>query len=176
MILTVLHFWKYFLHKLQIKKLRKEVGLWEGEHIKVLPDFKIGHRKGLILHDHIQIGEGAFLNANGGIEVHSGVITGPYLTIFSVNHVYENATTVPYDNGNNFRKVTIEKNCWIGARVFIVPGVTLGEGCIVAGGAVVTKSFPSLSVIGGNPAHVIKTRSKDDYERQKAGGYCHDIL
>lgn len=176
MILKILYFWKYFLHKLKVKKLRKEVGLWEGEHIKVLPGFKIGHRSGLILHDHIQIGEDSFLNANGGIEIHSGVISGPYLTIFSVNHVYEKATTIPYDNRNNLRKVTIERNCWIGARVFIVPGVTLGEGCIVAGGAVVTKSFPPLSVIGGNPARVIKIRNKDDYERQLIGSYCHDII
>ena len=172
MILRFLSFFRYFFHKLHIRQLKADVGLWEGDHVFVMPGFMIGHREGLILHDYVRIGENSFINAHGGVEIHSGVVTGPFLTIFSVNHVYENARTVPFDDNLIFKKVTIEKNCWIGGRVFIVPGVTIGEGCIIAGGAVVTKSFPALSVIGGNPARVIKTRDAEDYQRQIKGGFA----
>ncbi|MDG6100072.1 acyltransferase [Alteromonas sp. ZYF713] len=52
--------------------------------------------------------------------------------------------------------VQIGKNCFIGARSIILPGVTIGDEVVVAAGSVVTKSFGSNVVIGGNPAKVIK--------------------
>lgn len=170
MILKLLNYWHYFIHKLRIKQLKKEIGLWEGNHVTILPDFKIGHSENLILHDYVRIGVGAFLDANGGIEIHSGFVSGANLTIHSSNHIYENARTIPFDNELNRKKVTIDRNCWFGANVFIVPGVHIGEGCVIAGGAVVTKSFPPLSVIGGNPAKVIKMRDAADYDRLVGGG------
>lgn len=54
--------------------------------------------------------------------------------------------------------VTIEDECWLGANVTILKGVTLGRGSVVAAGAVVTKSFPPYSVIGGVPAKLIRMR------------------
>lgn len=54
--------------------------------------------------------------------------------------------------------VTIEDGCWIGANVTILKGVTIGRGCIVAAGAVVTKSCEPYSIIGGVPAKLIKMR------------------
>ncbi|MBR0311474.1 MAG: sugar O-acetyltransferase, partial [Oscillospiraceae bacterium] len=54
------------------------------------------------------------------------------------------------------RAVRVCKNAWIGANVTIMPGVTVGENAVVAGGAVVTKDVPANTVVGGNPAKVIK--------------------
>ena len=53
--------------------------------------------------------------------------------------------------------VVIEKNVWLGDNVVVLPGVTIGEGCIVGASAVVTKSLPPYSVCVGNPAKVIKS-------------------
>lgn len=55
--------------------------------------------------------------------------------------------------------VIIEKNVWIGEGVAILPGVTIGANSIVGANAVVTKSFPPNSIIGGNPAKLLKTIS-----------------
>lgn len=52
--------------------------------------------------------------------------------------------------------ITLEKDCWIGAGVIILPGVTIGEGAIVGSGAVVTKDVPSHTVVVGVPAKIVK--------------------
>ncbi len=57
------------------------------------------------------------------------------------------------------KPVSIGKNVWIASRTIILPGVTLGDNCVVGAGSVVTKSFPKNVVIAGNPAKVIKKLS-----------------
>lgn len=56
--------------------------------------------------------------------------------------------------------VTIGDHCWLGANSIIMPGVTLGEFCVVAANSFVNKSFPPFSLIGGNPAKLIRTIEK----------------
>ena len=138
-----------------------------GENVNIHKGFRIGHAENLILHDNIVLGENVFINAHGGVEIGSGTITGPDVMIFSVNHIYDSSETLPFSEELSLKKVTIGENCWIGGRAFICPGVVLGEGCVVAGGSVVTKSFPACSVIGGNPAKLIKTKDVVMYQEAK---------
>ena len=56
------------------------------------------------------------------------------------------------------KPITIGDNCWIGAKATFLDGSSIGDGCVVAAGAVVTKSFPKNSVIVGVPAKVMKKR------------------
>ena len=57
---------------------------------------------------------------------------------------------------------TIGDGAWIGMRAMLMPGVTIGEGAIIAAGAVVTRDLAPYTVVGGNPAQVIKMRFADD--------------
>jgi len=53
--------------------------------------------------------------------------------------------------------IKVRKNCWFGANVSVMPGVTIGAGCVIVSRAVVTKDMPANSLIAGVPAKVIKT-------------------
>ena len=63
-----------------------------------------------------------------------------------------------FDNRNALicKTIHVKKNVWIGAGAMILPGVTIGENAVVAGGAIVTKDVEANTVVGGNPAKVIK--------------------
>lgn len=51
----------------------------------------------------------------------------------------------------------VGRHCFVGARSLILPGVTIGDGCIVGAGSIVTKSVPPRCIVGGNPARIIRT-------------------
>lgn len=100
---------------------------------------------------HVFINHSLCLMSAGGIEIEDGVQIGPQATIVTTNHDFHDHNTLICS------KVTIKQNAWIGCRVTIMPGVTIGENAVVAGGAVVTKDVPANSIVGGVPAKVIKT-------------------
>jgi acetyltransferase-like isoleucine patch superfamily enzyme len=64
--------------------------------------------------------------------------------------------------------VKIGNHCWIGASAIIMPNVILGEYCIVAANSFVNQSFPAFSIIGGNPARLIRVLSKEEIEKIKS--------
>ena len=118
--------------------------------------------------DDIYIGPGAFLSAFAELNIESGVIAGPRLKVFTANHCYENANAIPYDERLDLKPVNIGANTWLGSDVIVLPGVVLGEGCIVGAGSVVTRSFEPGSIIGGNPAKLLKQRDMDRYRQLKS--------
>ncbi len=150
----------------RIKKyfLRKKLNIY-NKNIDITFDSSFGNSENIIWHDNIYIGQKAYIWAIGGLEICENVIIGPRVTIHTSNHRYEDATMLPYDGCSYKKKVTIEKNVWIGDSVLIVPGVTIGEGSIVAMGSVVTKDIPKYSVVGGNPAKIIKQRNIEQYKK-----------
>ena len=62
------------------------------------------------------------------------------------------------NQGYNTKKVNIDSNVWIATNAIILPGVTIGEGAVVAAGSVVTKDVDPNTIVGGNPAIFIKNR------------------
>jgi acetyltransferase-like isoleucine patch superfamily enzyme len=115
----------------------------------------------IVIGNSVGIGEYASLGGAGGLEIGDECIVGPYLSCHPENHNYEDLSTSIRFQGVNRKGIKIGKNCWIGSKVSILDGVQLGNGCIIAAGAVVTKSFLDNSIIGGVPAKLIKTRSND---------------
>lgn len=84
---------------------------------------------------------------------------GPDVMIFTSNHETSRTDTPMRLQGTaKIKPVTIGDDVWIGARVIILPGVTIGQGAILAANAVVTKDVPEYAVVGGNPAKLIKFR------------------
>lgn len=155
----------------QIKKrrfhhLKKRLKAY-GEGNDLSYDIQIDFPDRVTLGSYIYIGPGASINGLGGIEIKSGVIIGPNLTIHSANHNYKTAKFIPYDETFEFRKVTIHENVWIGGNVIITPGSTIGEGAIIGAGCVVSGNIPALAIAIGNPCQVIKYRDQDHYNKLK---------
>jgi len=96
------------------------------------------------------------IDACNKIEIGSNNLFGPDVYITDSNHRFGPALNphhLPMQKGT----VKIGNCCWVGAKVVILKDVELGDFCVVAAGAVVTKSFPSGSVVGGVPAKLLKT-------------------
>ena len=98
--------------------------------------------------------------------------SGTECMIITENHNYE-GDAIPYDNTYIRKNVTIGDCVWFGNRVTVVGNISIGDGAIIAAGAVVTKDVPPLAIVGGNPAKVIKFRDSDHYNRLKAEGKYH---
>jgi acetyltransferase-like isoleucine patch superfamily enzyme len=113
---------------------------------------------GITIGDRTGIGARAFLAGQGGITIGSDVITGPNIQIFSENHNFSDLEQTIKTQGVTKQVTVIGSNCWLGGGVTILAGVTIGDGCIIAAGSVVTKSVPQNSVVAGVPAKVVKSR------------------
>lgn len=92
--------------------------------------------------------------------------SGKKLIILTSNHDYQ-GDSIPYNKNLIHKNVIIEDNVWIGMNVIILGGVTLGEGCIIQAGSVVSSSVPELAIVGGNPARKFKERDKNHYKELK---------
>ena len=119
---------------------------------------RVKYRRNLIIGTNSIWNEGCWINARGGIEIGSNVLIGPHCIIQSQNHVFEDVTKPICLQGYVRKPVKIEDDCWIGARVIILPGVHIGRGSVIGAGSVVTKSIPPYSVAVGSPARVIRSR------------------
>jgi len=110
--------------------------------------------------NNVGVNHYCFIGVRGNITIGNNVIFGPRVNIFSENHIF-NRLDIPIKNQGIEKKDTIIGNdVWIGASVSIMPGVKIGNGCVIAAGSVVTKDIPDFSVIAGVPAKIIKNRKK----------------
>jgi len=103
------------------------------------------------------IGKGSWICPN--VILGNYVIIAPHLAILGGDHNYKiPGIPVIFSGRSEVKKTIIEDDVWIGYRVIINSGVTIGKGAIIAAGSIVTKSIPPYSIVGGNPATVIKLR------------------
>jgi len=116
------------------------------------------------LGSYIYIGMNTNLYGRGEIHISDYSIISSDVIMLSSMHNYQDAELLPYDQIELLSPINIGVACWVGIRSIILPGVTLEDGCIVGAGSVVTKSFPKCSIIGGNPAKVIKYRDIKDFD------------
>ena len=114
----------------------------------------------LLIEDNVQIGDRVQLAAASSLRIGSNTLMAS--NVFITDHDHGSSTVDsmflhPASRPLSYSCVSIGKSCWIGQNVCILKGVSLGDNCIVAAGAVVTRSFPAFSVIGGVPAKLLKT-------------------
>jgi len=140
---------RYFLVKHVVKKC--------GSNVNVENKANIGRGDRLEIGDNSGIGQSSRIC--GPVAIGKNVMMGPEVLMLALSHKYDNPDLPINVQGNKApRKIVIENDVWIGARVIILPGVRVGKGSIIGAGSVVTKSIPPYSVAAGNPAKVVRNR------------------
>lgn len=108
----------------------------------------------------VSIGEYCHLTSANKIKIGNGVLTGRFVLISDNSHGFskiDDLETAPLSRKIISKgPVIIEDNVWLGDKVTILPGVTVGKGSIIGANAVITKNVPPFALVGGNPAKVIK--------------------
>jgi acetyltransferase-like isoleucine patch superfamily enzyme len=140
----------FSLHKKILKLIAKDLPGWR---IRVFL-FKVA---GYIIGKNTYIGEGLLIIDEpvdkGMIIIGNNVAIAPRVTLVASS--YANYSEIRNLVGEKHSPVTIDDHSWIGTGAIILPGVTIAKYSIVAAGAVVTKSFPEFSILGGVPARLI---------------------
>ena len=108
----------------------------------------------VIIGDHTRIG--LHNTIIGPVDIGNHVNLAQGITVTALNHNFSDTNKRIDEQGVSTNPVTIEDDVWIGANAVILPGVTIGEHCVVAAGAIVTKDVPPHSLVAGVPAKVIK--------------------
>lgn len=108
----------------------------------------------VIIGDHTRIG--LHNTIIGPVEIGNNVNLAQGITVTALNHNFSDTNKRIDEQGVSTNPVTIEDDVWVGVNAVILPGVTIGEHCVVAAGAVVTKDVPPHSLVAGIPAKVIK--------------------
>lgn len=121
----------------------------------------------VIIGDNSRVGIGNTII--GPVKIGNDVILAQNIVISGLNHGYQDIQIPIKDQPVTMGLVTIEDEAWIGANATIVSGVTVGKHSVVAAGSVVTKNVPPFSIVGGNPAKILKQYNPNsgDWERIK---------
>ena len=129
------------------------IGEKVDESFGLFPPFYSDYGQNITVGKNVFINSGCCFQDQGGITIGDNALIGQQVVIATLNH-----DLIPEKRGSmSPSPVKIGNNVWIGAHATILPGVTIGNGAVVAAGAVVTKDVPENTVVGGVPAKVIKT-------------------
>ena len=103
------------------------------------------------------IGEYTVIRGQGGVTLGDRVYTSPFTQLIAVNHVFDDPERSFVEQGITAQGIVVEDDVWLGANVVVTDGVRIGQGAVVAAGAVVTKDVPPHTVVAGVPARPIRT-------------------
>lgn len=148
----------------------KMLGMKLSKDIRFYSNFHIRTPRNINIESGTSIGPGVLLDGRKGISIGKSVVIAYEAIIWSFNHDY---------NDEGFKgkgaPVVINDFAWICSRSIVLPGLTIGEGAIVASGAVVTRNVEPYSIVAGVPAKVIGKRDRKiwKYGYKRADDFMH---
>lgn len=136
-----------FCGKLILKQCGKNVNIEKGAHFS--SELSIGDNSGIGVNAQIA----------PYVTIGNDVMMGPDCMMYTTNHGMER-TDIPMwkQKSSSPDPIVIGDDVWIGSRVIILHGVHIGNGSVIGAGSVVTKDIPPYSIVGGNPARIIRSR------------------
>lgn len=130
-----------------------------GKRVIFYPGVWIAPGFNLKIGDDVDLALDVILTTSGGVAIGNRVLVGYRTQILSANHRIPNDKKRIFDSGHEKAMVVIKDDAWIGANCIILPGVTIGEGAVIAAGSVVTKDIPDYVIAAGVPCRVIRERT-----------------
>ncbi len=127
--------------------------------------FVIHSPESVVLGDYSVFNSPLFIQGAGGVTIGKWCHLAPGLTIYTVNHDWRSAESLPYGTADILKPVVIGDAVWTCLNVTIAPGVTIGRGAILSIGSVVFQDVPECAIVRGNPAQVIKYRDREQFKR-----------
>jgi acetyltransferase-like isoleucine patch superfamily enzyme len=113
---------------------------------------------------------GLTVTGGGRVTIGDNFHSGPDCLLICQNHNFDAGSAIPYDNTYIYKDISISDNVWLGSRVIILGGISIGEGAIIQAGSCVVNDIPPYAIAGGHPAKVFSYRNIEHYERLKAQG------
>lgn len=154
---TDLKYWKFNMAKPHSKEqesaLRELIGD-QADHVSILAPVYFDYGRNVKFGMDCDVNRGCYFMDGAEITFGDKCYIGPFSGFYTANHPLE----LKHRN-IGFEKalpIHVGNNCWFGANVTVMPGVTIGNGCVVAAGAVVTKDIPDNCLAAGVPARVIR--------------------
>jgi acetyltransferase-like isoleucine patch superfamily enzyme len=136
----------------------RHMGATIGQRVVYYPGVWIAPGRNLAIGDDVDLALDVLITTQGGVTIGSRTLVGYRSQVLSANHrVPPNGGQI-FDAGHTHAPVTIGSDVWIGASCVVLPGVTIGDGAVIAAGSVVTRDVPALAFAAGVPARVIKLR------------------
>jgi acetyltransferase-like isoleucine patch superfamily enzyme len=116
---------------------------------------------------------GMQITGGGRVFIGDNFHSGPDCLFISENHNFDSGSSIPYDSTYVHKDIAISDNVWLGSRVIVLGGVTIGEGAIIQAGSCVVSDIPSYAIAGGHPAKSFGRRNVEHYEKLKAEKKFH---
>jgi len=135
------------------KQILKELLGSFDENIKIKPNFSCDYGHNIHLGENFYTNHDCFLLDVCEIRIGKNCMLGPGVQIYTASYPLDVKTRLELEFG---KKISISDNVWIGGSAIILPGVKIGNGAVVAAGAVVSKDVPDNVVVARNPAKIIK--------------------
>lgn len=143
-----------------IVALERQVFGKTGDNLYVTPPFQVDYGR------HVEIGNNFYANMDcifldvNKIKIGNNVMVGPRVSFYTAGHPID--PQIRIEELEFGLPITVKDNVWIGGNATILPGVTIGKNSIIAAGAVVTKDVAANTIVGGNPAQLIRAINEED--------------
>ena len=143
-----------------IVALERQVFGKTGDNLYVTPPFQVDYGR------HVEIGNNFYANMDcifldvNKIKIGNNVMVGPRVSFYTAGHPID--PQIRIEELEFGLPITVEDNVWTGGNATILPGVTIGKNSIIAAGAVVTKDVAANTIVGGNPAQLIRAINEED--------------
>jgi acetyltransferase-like isoleucine patch superfamily enzyme len=143
-------------HRMRVAVLRRLANFEIGARCAFERGVRITSRGQVRIGEHCNINDGVLLDGGGGLVLGDRVNVSPEALLLTTEHDPDSPTFA-----GRYGEVVVGDRVWISTRALVLPGANIGEGAVVAAGAVVRGEIPAWSIVAGNPARVVKQRSRD---------------